>query len=125
MHDHAEPHEITTENQPWYLRFNLVGALAIIIFMALIIVAVGYGLYWNSKDRKYDIARGGDLSENKALTIEDSESDRTSPVDPPATKQKLEYLQKEINALNSIGSFNPEDLSDQNLQLISPNQPSL
>ncbi len=119
---------VTPEVKPpkaWYARLSLTGALTIIIGVAVIIVAVAYALYWNDSDRKYDIARGGNTSENQALDVDDSEVDRISPVSASDTQQKLEYLQKEIDALKGIGDFDPEDVSDQNLQLISPSEPSL
>lgn len=99
------------------LRINLAGAIAIAIVAACCIVAVAYTMYWNDSNRKYDIARGGE-KENKALTIEDQEADTTSPVTPSAVKKKLDYLTKELNALNSLNKFNAEDLSDQSIQLL-------
>ena len=125
--DHSHLNKIDDSDHStnaWYLKINLITALLIIILAALLIVALAYSLYWRSSDRKYDLARGGTQPENTALTIEDPESDRTSRVDSTATKQKLEYLEKEVKALSNIGNFNPEDLSDENLQLITPSQPS-
>lgn len=104
---------------------SLVGALAIAIVVALVIVAGAYYLYWVNPNRKYDIARAGSRDNNQILTIEDDEADTTSAVDPPAVKRKSEYLSKEINALSTMSDFNADDVSDQNLQLAQPEQPSL
>ena len=106
-------------------RYSLAGLLVIVIVTACAVVAIGYILYWNNPNRKYDLARGGESSENQVLNIEQTVDDRTSPVDAPDIKQKIEYLQKEITALKSIGDFNPNDVSNQNLQLVTPYQPSL
>lgn len=106
---------------PIWRRTTLPAALAVVILLAGIIVAVAYALYWNSEDRKYDLARGGEEAKNQALSVEDADAaDRTSPVDAPATKQKIEYLQSEVRALGSLGEFESGDLSDQNLQLVEP-----
>ena len=126
VHNEGESSESTLvhgsdKNLPIWKRTTLPAALIIIIILAATIVAVAYLLYWNSEDRKYDLARGGEQTKNQALNVEDSEAaDRTSPVDVPATKKKIEYLQSEIRALGSLGNFESGDVSDQNLQLVEP-----
>ncbi len=117
--------EEATKTGLWLpFKINLGMALAIAITMAGVIVAVAYSIYWNNPNRKYDIARGGD-TDNQALSVEDEEADTTSPADAPATKQKIDYLNKEINALGSLNKFSPDDLSDQNIQLAPSDQPSM
>ena len=111
--------------EPWHHRISLPGALAIAIAAAMLIVLAAYLLYWNDSNRKYDLARPGQQTENKALSVEDNEADTTSPVDEAAAKQKLDFLNKELKALNGLGQFNPEDLNDENIQLAPTEQPSL
>ena len=100
-------------------------ALAILVLLAAIIVAVGFGAYWNDSNRKYDIARGNKESKNQALSVDDGTTDRTSPVDSSAVNKKIDFLDKEIKALSAMGSFDPTDVSNENLQLSVPDQPSL
>lgn len=109
----------------WPPQLNLVSALAIAIAAASMIVGVAYVLYWNSPNRKYDIERGGSAHRNQALSIADDEADTSSPVDAPATKRKIQYLEEELKALNGLSRFDANDLSDQALQLAPPDQPSL
>lgn len=99
--------------------------LAIVIFAAVCTVGVAYLLYEKNSNRKYDIARPGQNDENKVLNVEDDEADTTSPVTAEVAKDKIERYQRELEALNSLGSFNPEALNDQNIQLAPPDQPSL
>ncbi len=105
-------------------RLSLPGALVCVIIMAGCIVAVGYFLYLQNPNKKYDLARPGQ-KDNLSLHVEDDEADTTGPVTAAATKQKIEYLNKELSALNSISRFEPEDLNDQNIQLVPADQPSL
>lgn len=98
-------------------------AMLIVIFAASLIVGLGYIMYLNSDNQKYDLARPGQKQDNKALGIED-EADTTSPVDEASAKRKKEYLKKEIDALKGITNFEPTDLSDQNIQLAPAEQPS-
>lgn len=106
-----------------HVRLNLFGALAIAIGAAAVIVGIAYTMYWNDSNRKYDIARGGDTA-NQALTVIDSEADTTSPVNIYAVRQKIEYINNELKALNSLNKFNVDDLSDQSIQLAPSEQPS-
>jgi len=111
--------------QAIWQRITLPAALMIVIVLSGLIVSVAYAIYWNSEDRKYDLARGGDETKNQALNVEDTDAtDRTSPVDAPAAQKKLEYLQSEIRALGGLGKFESSDLSDQNLQLTEPDPAS-
>lgn len=110
-------------NRVWPSRLSLMGALTLAIGAACLIVGLAYSLYWNDPNRKYDLARPG-AQDNLSLRIEDDEADTTSPVTAASTKQKIEYLNKELNALNGISRFGPEDLSDQNIQLAPAEQPS-
>lgn len=105
-------------------RLNLFGALALAVAMAMLIVAIAYLLYLRNPNKKYDLARPGQ-KDNLSLHVEDDEADTTSPATAAAAKQKIEYLTKEINALSGISRFDPEDLSDQNIQLVPADQPSL
>lgn len=105
-------------------NLNLFSALLIAIAAALCIVAVAYYMYLENPNKKYDIARPGE-KDNQSLRVEDDEADTTSPATAAATKQKIEYLTKELNALNGISKFEPEDLTDQNIQLTPADQPSL
>lgn len=114
----------TTEEKGLLPKLNLTGALFIAIGVACCIVLVAYLMYWNNSNRKYDIARGGEKA-NQVLSVEDEEADTTSAVTATATKQKIDYLEKELKALNGLGKFSPEDLSDQNIQLMPAEQPSL
>ena len=108
-----------------FRSINLVGALSIVIALACVIVGIAYALYYNDTNRKYDIVRGGEKNDNQALNVEDEEANTTSPVDAPAAKRKIEYLEREINGINSISKFEAEDLSDQSIQLAPADQPSL
>ncbi len=105
-------------------NLSLFGALTVAIFVACCIVAVGYYMYLQDPNKKYDLARPGE-KDNQSLRVEDDEADTTSPATAAAAKQKIEYLNKEINALSGISKFEPEDLSDQNIQLVPADQPSL
>lgn len=104
---------------------SLRSMLILVIAAAMCIVGVAYLLYERNSNRKYDIARPGQHDENKVLSVEDDEADTTSSVTAEVAKDKLERFQKELEALNSLGGFNPEALSDQNIQLAPPDQPSL
>lgn len=104
-------------------QINLFSALMIAIVAALGIVAVAYLMYYENPNRKYDLARGGEEA-NQALGVEDDEADTTSKVTPDAVKLKIDYLDKELQALTSINGFNPGDLNDQNIQLLPADQPS-
>lgn len=121
-------HEHETVNdspQKFTLRsMSLATALVIAICTALCIVAVAYYLYLSNPNRKYDLARPGQ-QDNASLRVEDDEADTTSPATGSATQQKIEYLTKEINALSGVSKFEPDDLSDQNIQLTPADQPSL
>jgi hypothetical protein len=121
--------DISTEaSQPkrkWLdFDFGLPTALGVIIAAALVIVTAAYMMYLSDSNQKYDLARPGNAEENEALNVIDPDSDITTPVDAPAAKRKIDFLNKEINALNGMNRFNAEDLSDQNLQLL-PGEPSL
>ncbi|MFO0971101.1 MAG: hypothetical protein U0520_01985 [Candidatus Saccharimonadales bacterium] len=109
----------------WPPQLNLVSALAIAIAAAGVIVGVAYTLYWNSPNRKYDIERGGSAHRNQALSVEDDDADTTSPVDAPAAKRKIQYLEEELRALNGLSKFSADDLNNQAIQLAPPEQPSL
>jgi hypothetical protein len=106
-----------------FTTINLFGALAIAITTALCIVAVAYYMYLENPNKKYDIARPGE-KDNQSLRVEDDEADTTSPATAAATEQKIEYLTKELKALSTISKFEPEDLTDQNIQLVPTDQPS-
>lgn len=116
---HDEPH-----GKLHKLDFGLPVALVIAIIASMTIVVVAYIMYLNDSNQKYDIARPGTSEENQALQVIDEDTDTTSPVDAPAVQRKLDFLSKEVNALNGFNQFNVEDLSDQNLQIL-PGEPSL
>lgn len=117
--------EVKPEHRKFGLQnINLTVALTIAVSTALVIVAVAYYLYLSNPNRKYDLARPGQ-KDNLSLHVEDDEADTTSPATAAATKQKIEYLTKEINALGSVSKFDPDDLNDQNIQLTPAEQPSL
>lgn len=122
MSDEAVTQEAHTHKG---LHFGLVTALCIAIIVACIIVMIGYLLYLKNPNHKYDIERGGSNEQNQALSVEDDEADTTSPVDAQAAKRKIEYLEKEVNALSTMNRFDASDLSDQTLQLVPADQPSL
>jgi len=105
-------------------KFNLFTGLTLVIVVALLIVGLGYSLYWNDENRKYDIARAGD-QENEALGVVDPAADTTGPVDKNAIKQKIKFLDKEIKALESLNEFNPTDLSNESIQLVQSERPEL
>lgn len=106
-------------------KMNLPTMLGLVIFVACLIVAAGYLFYERDSNRKYDIARPGQNEDNQVLNVEDEGADTTSLVTPSAAKQKLRNFEKELEALNGLSSFEPDDLSDQSLQLVPPDQPSL
>lgn len=121
----SEPKESEKQKRIWYQpNFNLATALTIIIGLACMIVAVGYLLYWNNSDHKYDIIRPGDKDENQVLSVEDSANDKTSPVDAAAVKKKMDNLTKETKALSGFSRFEPSDLSDQSLQIVPTEKPA-
>ena len=123
---HTEERSHVASPHPWWPpRLNLVGALAVAIGTACLIVSVAYWMYWTNSNRKYDIDRGGGQAKNQALSVEDDEADTTSPVDAPTAKRKIEYLVKEVTALGGLSKFDPNDLSDQSIQLTPAEQPSL
>lgn len=117
--------EETTVKLHWYERLSLLQALIVALIGALLIVVLAFLMYWNHPNRKYDLARPGAKEDNNALDVSDEQADTTSPVDETAAKQKLEYLNDELKALEGLGQFNPEDLSDENIQLAPTQQPSL
>lgn len=104
-------------------RLSLLGALFLAVGAACVIVAVAYVMYLNNPNRKYDLARPGQ-KDDQSLRVDD-EADTTSPVGPASAQQKIEYLEKEVKALNSVSKFEAEDLSDSNIQLTPSEQPSL
>ena len=107
------------------IRVNLATAIAFFIFIACVLVAVSTMMYLRDPNRKYDIARSGESINNLALEIEDSPEDASSPVTASILQQKIDYLQKEINALSGMGDFDEDDLNDQNLHLNPLEQPAL
>lgn len=107
-----------------FAKLNLAGALGLAVGAACVLVAIGYLAYWNDPNRKYDLARPGE-KDNLLLKVEDEEADTTSPVTAEAAKQKIDYLKKEIKALQGVSSFEVDELSDQNIQLVPGEQPSL
>jgi len=115
--NHVEAHDVKQEKPSLLDHVTLELALSVIILLAMIIVACAYGLYWHSKDRKYDIARPGNQAENTALGVEDSESDTTSPVDAKAVERKIDYLKEELRALGGMNGFQPNSMSDESLHL--------
>ena len=117
--------EITEPKTHWYEKLSLLQALTIALVAASLIVIAASLLYWNHPNRKYDLARPGEKEDNNALEVNDEQADTTSPVDETAAKQKLEYLSKELKALEGLGQFNTEDLSNENIQLAPTQQPSL
>lgn len=109
----------------WYERLSLIQALLVALLGTVVIVVLAFLMYWNHPNRKYDLARPGSKEDNNALEVTDEQADTTSPVDEAAAKQKLEYLNSELKALEGLGEFSPEDLSDENIQLAPTQQPSL
>lgn len=117
--NHAGPKE------RWYEKLSLLQALLVALTGAVIIVTIAFMMYWTNSNRKYDLARPGEKEDNSALEVTDEEADTTSPVDAAAAKQKLDYLNNELKALEGLGQFSPEDLNDENIQLEPTQQPSL
>lgn len=105
-------------------NLGLFGALSVAIGAACLIVGIAYYLYFINPNRKYDLARPGE-KDNQLVRVEDDEADTTSAATAAAAQQKIEYLNREVNALNGISKFDPDDLSDQNIQLVPTEQPSL
>lgn len=112
------------KKQTLFERFDLTIILMLIVLVALIMVGIAYWLYYQSPQRKYDIARPGDSDVNKVLTIEDDTEDITKPVDLSDAKQKLKTLDKELKALEGFNTFGPDGLSDQTLGLMPNDQPA-
>lgn len=108
----------------WPPRLKLSEMLVVTIIASFLIVGLGYTLYERNPNRKYDIARPGQHDDNKVLNVEDENADTTNSVTAESAKQKLDYLRKELKGLNNIGGFSTDDLSDQNIQLTPPDQPS-
>lgn len=105
-----------------YMQFGLTEALITVILVACLIVATGYYMYLQDPNKKYDLARPG-AKDNQSLRVDD-EADTTSPVSADSTQKKIEYLKKEVEALNGVNKFELEDISDQNIQLAPNDQPS-
>lgn len=126
--DNQEPYSTSRAKQLHHklkeFKLTLPVALIIVLLLASLIVGLGYWLYLNSDNQKYDLERPGQKQNNQALNIEDQEADTTSPVDASVAKRKIEYLQKEIGALKSMTDFPANDLSDQDIQLTPSEQPS-
>ncbi len=121
----TKPKEVVFRNR-LNIKLSFVASMCLLIFVAGILVVVAYYVYWQDTDRKYDIARPGNAASEQDLKVEDAViSDATARVDAPATKQKIEFMTKEINALDAINKFDPSDLSDQNIHLVPSDQPSL
>lgn len=119
-----EPDNESTNSSKY--QFGLTTALTVIVLTAALITLVAYGLYWNNSNRKYDISRPGSGEKSRVLDINDpDEADLNSAVDDNSVKNKQDFLKKELEALDSIGGFSSEALSDQNIRLISPEQPGL
>jgi hypothetical protein len=114
----------SNSNRFWPPKLNLTSAVCIVIFASCLIVALGYWLYAHDTNHKYDIARPGRHDTNQVLSVEDDEADTTGPITAEATKQKLEYLRREVQGLNGLPSFSADELGDQNIQLTPPDQPS-
>lgn len=106
-------------------KISLTQALGILIFISILLVGVGYAQYWNSQDRKYDIARPGNQQENKALDVTDQDENLTTPVDSQAIDKKLRFLQNEKIILDSMNKLESDNLSDKNLGLTGVSSPSL
>ena len=126
MNQEAKP-DMTLKQRFVYraTHLSLSAALSLVILTACLLVAAGYTLYERDTNRKYDIARPGQRDENKVLNVEDQEADTTSPVTPTVVKRKLENFDKETKALSTLNDFSQEDLADQTIQLVQPDQPSL
>lgn len=112
------------ESPQWYEKITLVQATGILVCLAMLMVCVGYLVYWNSPDRKYDIARPGNNEQNKATSVEDSFENDTSPVDRAAIEKKRKFLQDEQKALKAMNNFRTPSLSDQSLHLAPSEDPS-
>lgn len=127
MNETSEPiaEEAAKTKKWWPPHFSLATALCLVLVAASILVSFAYWLYWNDSNRKYDLARPGHKDDNEILEIESGEADTTSPVSAATAEQKLKDFNKEVNALDSLGQFDPGDLSDQAIQLSPPEQPSL
>ncbi len=103
-------------------RLGLPQALGLIVVASILIVVVGFGVYWGSQDRKYDIARPDLTDRNQELDVTDLEEDISKPVDIEAVENKLDFLRREKQALQTINNLDVTNLSDQNLQLIRNTQ---
>lgn len=104
---------------------SLAGMLVLSVGVALCMVAIAYAMYYNSPQRKYDIARPGDKDINKVLNIEDNtQDDITKPVGISDARQRLDLLNKELEALNGFNSFGQDGVDDQALGLQPHEQPS-
>jgi hypothetical protein len=102
--------------QKWHFsQMGLTGALLIAVAAACFIVALAYYMYLQNPNRKYDLARPGS-SDDQSLRVND-EADTTGPVSADSAQKKIEYLEKEIDALGGVNAFELDDLSDQNIQL--------
>lgn len=111
--------------EKWLNNLTLPRALALVIAAAGVLVLIGFLQYWNSENRKYDIARPGQATENKALDVTVTEEDIATPVDPAAVDDKLQFLEDEKAVLDSLNKLEVDNLSDQNLRLTPSQRPSM
>lgn len=101
-------------------RVTLPMALIVAITAALCIVLVAYWLYWNNDNRKYDIARAGQQTTTRITDDESTAVDVTSAVSIEDIKKKLNFLEKEVAAMDTVDGFEVEDLQDETIQLTAP-----
>lgn len=106
------------------IKLTLPKALLLVVGAALVLVFIGYFTYWTSQERKYDLARPGQVVDNKGLDVTAPEEDTSKPIDEAAITATLKFLKDEHRALNSMNPLDPANLSDENLQLVPSKQPS-
>lgn len=116
--------------RPWHMlqdnpHLRLPTALMILLIASLILVGFGFLAYWQSDQRKYDIRRPGQQQNQTYYDVEDDDAGESTPVGPQDVTKKLDFLSKEMTAINSLSDFSDQDLSDQVIQLAPIEQPSL
>lgn len=120
--DHGEHN--TSKLEVNDIKLTLPKALLLVVGAALVIVFVGYSMYWTSQERKYDLARPGQVVDNKGLDVTVPEEDTSKPIDEAAITATLKFLKDEHQALSGMNKLSPANLSDENLQLVPSTQPS-
>lgn len=101
------------------VRHQLVMAIALTIFIALIMTVVSLSLYVSSGTLQLDLSRPGYESARKELIKPQNEADfaTNGSVDKEALEKYQKLFDEQRKELNSIGKFKDKALEDETLTL--------